>query len=220
MEQFIVNEDIVKYINFHQPIEDSKIGALQKECYELNIPIIDIETAKFLEFLLCLKKPKKILELGTAVGFSAILMSQYLEEGGCITTIDRNPRMIERAHKNFNDFGVLDKVNFIEGDILDVIKTLDETYDFILLDSAKGQYINIYDDVLKRLNKGGVLFVDDIFQNGNIVKDYFEIEKRQRTIHKRMNEFVSKITTDKNMKTSIIPIADGVIVSVKVCDEV
>lgn len=215
MEDFIVNEDIVKYMNFHQPISNTKLGALQKECYELSIPIIDIETSKFLEFLLTINRPKKILELGTAVGFSAILMSEYLQDGGTITTIDRNPRMIERALKNFEEFCVTDKINFIEGDIVDVIKTLDDEYDFILLDSAKGQYVNIYEDVLRLLKTGGILFVDDIFQNGNIVKGYFEIEKRQRTIHKRMNEFVSKITTDERIKTSILPVADGVIVSVK-----
>ncbi len=215
MEDFIVNLDVVNYINEHQPIEDSRIGELQKNCYEQDIPIIDIETAKFLEFLLTLKKPKRILELGTAVGFSAILMSQYLQEGGKITTIDRNPRMIERALKNFDDFNVNDKIEFIQGDIVDVIKTLEEPYDFILLDSAKGQYVNIYDDVLRLLNKDAILFVDDIFQNGNIIKDIMEIEKRQRTIHRRMNEFVSKISNEPCMKTSILPLADGVIVSVK-----
>lgn len=215
MENFIVNNDVVNYINFHQPINNTKLGQLQKKCYEEAVPIIDIETAKFLEFLLTINKPKRILELGTAVGFSAILMSQYLSDGGSITTIDRNPRMIERALKNFDEFGVNDKVDFIQGDIVDVIKTLDEPYDFILLDSAKGQYVNIYDDVLRLLNVNGILFVDDIFQNGNIIKNIMEIEKRQRTIHRRMNEFVQKITNEQNMRTSILPLADGVIVSVK-----
>ncbi len=215
MEEFIVNPDVVSYINKNQPIDSNKLGDLQKRCYELAVPIIDIETAKFLEFLLTLNKPTRILELGTAVGFSGILMSQYLGENGKITTIDRNPRMIEQAEKNFAEFGVCDKIEFIKGDIVDVIKTLEEPYDFILLDSAKGQYVNIYDDVLRLLNVGGILFVDDIFQNGNIIKDIMEIEKRQRTIHRRMNEFVDKIANEECMKTSIIPIADGVIVSTK-----
>ncbi len=215
MENFIVNPEVVKYINTNQPIEDTKLGELQKKCYELAVPIIDIETAKFLEFLLTINRPNRILELGTAVGFSAILMSKYLSEGGKITTIDRNPRMIEKAHKNFREFDVNDKIEFIEGDIVDVIKTLDTPYDFILLDSAKWQYVNIYDDVLRLLNTGGILFVDDIFQNGNIIKDIMNIEKRQRTIHRRMNEFVDKISNEKCMKTAIIPIADGVIVSTK-----
>ncbi len=215
MEEFIVSPFVVEYINKNQPIEATKLGELQKKCYELLVPIIDIETAKFLEFLLTLNKPKRILELGTAVGFSAILMSQYLQEGGTITTIDRNPRMIEQAEKNFGDFGVCDKIEFLKGDIVDVIKTLEEPYDFILLDSAKGQYVNIYDDVLRLLNPNGILFVDDIFQNGNIIKDIMEIEKRQRTIHRRMNEFVEKITNEPCMKTAILPVADGVIVSTK-----
>ncbi len=212
---FIVNSEVVDYINKHQPIEKTKLGELQKKCYDLAVPIIDIETAKFLEFLLTSKRPMRILELGTAVGFSAILMSQYLQEGGKITTIDRNPRMIEQALKNFNDFSVNDKIEFIEGDIVEVIKTLNEPYDFILLDSAKGQYVNIYDDILRLLNPSGILFVDDIFQNGNIIVDIMTIEKRQRTIHRRMNEFVEKISTEPCMQTSILPLADGVIVSVK-----
>ncbi len=215
MEEFIVNPDVVNYININQPIDSSKLGDLQKKCYELAVPIIDIETAKFLEFLLTINKPVRILELGTAVGFSAILMSRYLGDNGKITTIDRNPRMIEQAEKNFEEFGISDKIEFIKGDIVDVIRTLEEPYDFILLDSAKGQYVNIYDDVLRLLNDGGILFVDDIFQNGNIIKDIMEIEKRQRTIHRRMNEFVDKITKESCMKTAIIPIADGVIVSTK-----
>ncbi len=216
MENFIVNPNVVGYINQNQPIENTKLGDLQKQCYEEKVPIIDIETAKFLEFLLTVNKPKRILELGTAVGFSGILMSQYLKEDGLITTIDRNPRMIERALKNFDEFNVNDKIEFLKGDIVDIIKELKEPYDFIFLDSAKGQYINIYEDVLRLLNKGGILFVDDIFQNGNIIKDIMEIEKRQRTIHRRMNEFVQKISNDERMKTSILPLADGVIVSYKV----
>ncbi len=218
MENFIVNKEVVNYINLHQPIETSKLGELQKRCYELDIPIIDIETAKFVEFLLSMKKPKRILELGTAVGFSAILMSQYLQDDGSITTIDRNPRMIEQALNNFNEFNVTDKIDFIQGDIVEVIKTLEEPYDFIFLDSAKGQYVNIYDDVLRLLKKDAILFVDDIFQNGNIIKDIMEIEKRQRTIHRRMNEFVEKISNEPTMKTSILPLADGVIVSVKISE--
>ncbi len=215
MEEFIVSPFVVEYINKNQPIENTKLGDLQKKCYELAVPIVDIETAKFLEFLLTLNKPKRILELGTAVGFSAILMSQYLQSGGSITTIDRNPRMIEQAEKNFEEFGVKNKIEFIKGDIVEVIKTLEEPYDFILLDSAKGQYVNIYDDVLRLLKPNGILFVDDIFQNGNIIKDIMEIEKRQRTIHRRMNEFVEKIANEPCMKTAILPVADGVIVSTK-----
>ncbi len=220
MLSHIVDLDIVKYINEHQVIDDDKLGKLQKECYELDIPIIDQETSKFLEFLLSVKKPVSILEIGTAVGFSAILMSKYLCENGQITTIDRAPRMIEKAKKNFEEFQVTNKINFLNGDAGEILKTLEGKFDFIFMDAGKGQYIHILPDVIRLLSKDGIIFTDDIFQNGNIVKDIEEIPKRQRTIHRRMNEYIKVMTSTKGLRTSIIPLADGILLSYKETDNI
>ncbi len=211
----IVDLNIVKYINNCQKINDDKLGQLQKECYKDDIPIIDQETSKFLEFLLTVAKPVKILEIGTAVGFSAILMSKFLGSSGKIVTIDRAPKMIEKAEKNFKEFKVLDKITFLKGDAGEILKELDEKFDFIFMDAGKGQYIQILPDVLRLLNTGGIIFTDDIFQNGNIVKNIEEIPRRQRTIHRRLNQFIKVMTSTKGLRTSIIPLADGILLSYK-----
>ncbi len=218
MESNIVKKEIVDYINDLQPFVNGKLGDLQKYAYDVDLPIIDKETASFLSVLLAIKQPEEILEIGCAVGFSAMLMSKFLKENGKVTTIDRYPKMIEKAKKNFSDLGYENKISLIEGDALEVLDILvneNKSYDVIFLDAGKGQYINMLPNILKLLKKGGLLIADDLFQNGNIVKDITEIEKRQRTIHRRMNEFLKTITEDENLQSSIIPIADGVLIAVK-----
>ncbi len=219
MKSDIVKDEIVKYINDLQPFCEGELGELQKHAYEVDLPIIDKETASFISFLVNLKKPKDVLEIGCAVGFSAMLMAKDLPEGGNVTTIDRYPMMIEKAKANFEAFGFTDKIQLIEGDALVVLEELvndNKSYDLIFLDAGKGQYINMLPNIIKLLNKGGLLIADDLFQNGNIVKDIETIEKRQRTIHRRMNEFLKSVTENTELKSSIIPIADGVLVAVKV----
>lgn len=215
MKSNIVKEEIVNYINKVQPIADDEVGNLQKYAYEKDIPIIDQETAKFLGVLLDIKKPKRILEIGCAIGFSSIFMSKYLEENGEIITIDRFDVMINQAKRNFENFKVTDKIKLIEGDAVKVLGDLEGHFDVIFLDAGKGQYINMLDNCIRLLNSGGILIADDIFQDGKIVQDIDTIEKRQRTIHRRMNEFIEKINSDTRLNSSLIPIADGVLVAVK-----
>ncbi len=216
----IVDKDIVLYINDVQPMCKGKLGELQEEAWEKEIPIIDKETARFLSTLLSIYKPKKILEIGCAVGFSSILMSNYIEEGGHITTIDRFDVMIEKAKANFKKLNVEDKITLLEGDAKDILKELDDKYDLIFLDAAKGQYINIINDCLRLLKKDGILIADDIFQNGLIAKDINDIPKRQRTIHRRLNEFLYKLSNHNDLETSLIPIGDGLMLSHKLKEEV
>ncbi len=218
MESNIVKKEIVNYINDMQSYAKGDLGQLQKYAYEVDIPIIDKETASFLSTLLALKEPEQILEIGCAIGFSSMLMAGYLKDDGKVTTIDRYPKMIEKAKKNFSEMGYNDKITLLEGDALEVLEDLvkqNKTYDVIFLDAGKGQYINMLPNILKLLNKKGLLIADDLFQNGNIVKDINEIEKRQRTIHRRMNEFLKTVTNNDELTSSIIPIADGVLIAVK-----
>ncbi len=215
MKSDIVKDEIVNYINKVQPITNDAIGELQKYAYENDVPIIDQETARFLGVLLDMKRPKRILEIGCAIGFSSIFMTKYLADGGKITTIDRFEVMIRQARENFEKFNVQDKIELIEGDAVEVLDQLDESFDVIFLDAGKGQYINMLENCIRLLNSGGLLIADDIFQNGKIVADIETIEKRQRTIHRRMNSFIETINNDERLNSSLIPIADGVLIAVK-----
>lgn len=189
---------------------NGELGELQRKSYEEGLPIIPKDVVKLLGFVLGIHRPVKILEIGMAVGFSAAFMSGFLPEKGHITTIDRYPLMIEKAKANFKRLGIEDKITILEGDANIVLKNLDEKFDFVFMDAAKGQYINILPDVLRLLRVGGVIMADDILQDGRVAQDYFEIPKRQRTIHKRLNEFLNTITHSNNLRTSILTIGDGV----------
>lgn len=206
----LVENYLAEYINNIQTNCDGDLGELQKWAYEQGLPIIPKDVVKLLGFVLGLKKPKAILEIGMAVGFSASYMSQYLSEDGYIKTIDRYPLMIERARANFKKFGLEDKITILEGNANDILPTMDEKFDFVFMDAAKGQYITILPEVLRLTKVGGIIMADDILQDGRVAQDYFEIPKRQRTIHKRLNEFLQEITHNEKLRTSILTVGDGV----------
>lgn len=187
-----------------------ELGKIQKECYELELPIIPKDVVKLLGFILGIVKPVNILEIGMAVGFSASFMAGFIPENGHITTIDRYPYMIERAKANFKRLSLEDKITIVEGDANDVLKNIQGEFDFVFMDAAKGQYINILPDVLRLVKTGGIIMADDILQDGRVAMDYFEIPRRQRTIHKRMNDFLNTITHREDLRTSILTIGDGV----------
>lgn len=206
----LVENYIQEYLDNLQPLCEGELGELQKYAYEKEIPIIPKDVVQLLGIILGLVKPVKILEIGMAVGFSASFMTGYLQEGGHLTTIDRYDVMIKQAKENFKRLGVEDKVTILEGNANDILPELNEEYDFIFMDAAKGQYIQILPDVLRLLKKGGIIMADDILQEGRVAQGYEEVPRRQRTIHKRMNEFLYEITHNPKLKTSILTIGDGV----------
>lgn len=206
----LVENYIQEYLDNLQPLCEGELGELQKYAYEKEIPIIPKDVVQLLGIILGLVKPVKILEIGMAVGFSASFMTGYLQEGGHLTTIDRYDVMIKQAKENFKRLGVEDKVTILEGNANDILPALNEEYDFIFMDAAKGQYIQILPDVLRLLKKGGIIMADDILQEGRVAQGYEEVPRRQRTIHKRMNEFLYEITHNPKLKTSILTIGDGV----------
>ena len=173
----------------------------------------------FLKVLLAIKKPKRILEVGTAVGFSAILMSEYAPEDCKITTIEKYEKRIPIALENFKRAGKEDKITLIEGDALEVLKGLDGEYDFIFMDAAKGQYIYYMPEVIRLLSKDGVLVSDNVLQDGDIIESRFAVERRNRTIHSRMREYLYELKHHELLETSIIPLGDGVALSTKVREE-
>lgn len=211
----LIDENLDNYLKNLMPMVEGDLGHLQQRSYDEGVPIIPNDVVRLISVLLSIKKPKKILEIGCAVGFSSSFMSGFLQDGGTVTTIERYPVMIEKAKKNITNLGLNDKINLIEGDANQVLKQLNEQYDVIFMDAGKGQYINILPDVYRLLKIGGIIIADDILQNGDVCKQKEEIVKRQRTIHYRLNDFLWEITHNKGLDTSILTIGDGVAICYK-----
>ncbi len=211
----IVDERIVTFINSLDTRNSEILETIEKEARESDVPIIRREMQSFLKVLLMLKKPLRVLEVGTAVGFSALLMSEYLPEEGRITTIENYEKRIPVARENFRRAGKEGQITLIEGDAAEVLKTLTEPYDFIFMDAAKGQYIHYLPDVLRLLSPEGCLVSDNVMQDGDVIESRFAVERRNRTIHARMREYLYELKHREDLVTSIIPLGDGVAVSIK-----
>ena len=211
----IVDERIVTYIHSLEVPESEIIERIEQDALEGYVPIIRKETQSFLKVLLLMKKPLRILEIGAAVGFSAILMSEYMPEGGHITTIENYEKRIPVARRNFERAGREGQITLLEGDAYEVMKTLDGFYDFIFMDAAKGQYIQYMPEAVRLLAPEGVLLSDNVLQDGDIVESRFAVERRNRTIHSRMREYLYELKHNEQLQTSILPFGDGIALSVK-----
>ncbi len=212
----IVDERMVTFIHSLETENSEILETIEKEALESYVPIIRKEMQSFLKVLLAIKKPKRILEVGTAVGFSAILMSEYAPEDAHITTIEKYEKRIPIAHENFKRAGKTDKITLLEGDALEILKSLEGSYDFIFMDAAKGQYIYYMPEVVRLLEKGGVFISDNVLQDGDIIESRFAVERRNRTIHSRMREYLYELKHHELLETSIIPLGDGVALSTKI----
>ena len=211
----IVDERIVTFINSLDTRNSEILETIEKEALASSVPIIRREMQSFLKTLLLIRKPMRILEVGTAVGFSALLMSEYAPEGCRITTIENYEKRIPAALENFRRAGKEEQITLIEGDAAEVLKTLEGPYDFIFMDAAKGQYIHYLPEVLRLLPEGGVLVSDNVMQDGEVIESRFAVERRNRTIHARMREYLYELKHNDALVTSIIPLGDGAAVSVK-----
>ena len=211
----IVDERIVTFINSMETENSKILEAIESEALSTYVPIIRKEMQSFLKVLLTIQKPMRILEVGTAVGFSALLMSEYAPEGCEIITIEKYEKRIPIARNNFKRAGKESQITLLEGDAMEVLPTLDEPYDFIFMDAAKGQYIHYMPEVMRLLKTGGTLVSDNVMQDGSIIESRFAVERRDRTIHSRMREYLYELKHHEELLTSIIPLGDGVAVSVK-----
>ena len=211
----IVDERIVTFINSLETENSRILEAIEKEALDARVPIIRKEMQSFLKVLLAIQKPMCILEVGTAVGFSALLMSENAPEGCRITTIENYEKRIPIARENFKRAGKEQQITLVEGDAMEALQTLDGSFDFIFMDAAKGQYIHYLPEVMRLLPKGGVLVSDNVMQDGNVIESRFAVERRDRTIHSRMREYLYELKHNEELVTSILPLGDGVAVSVK-----
>lgn len=188
---------------------------IEKRAREDRVPVIRAETAAFLKTMTAAVSPKAILEVGTAVGYSALLMAQASSGDCIITTIEKYEKRILKARENFRQAGMEERIILLEGDAGQILAGLTGSYDLIFMDAAKGQYIHWLPDVLRLLSPGGMLISDNVLQDNTILESRFAVERRDRTIHSRMREYLFQLKNHKDLTTSIVPIGDGVTVSVK-----
>ncbi len=212
----VVDERLVTYINSLDQGNTAILDTIEREALDSYVPIIRKEMQSFLKLLLAMQKPKRILEVGTAVGFSAILMAEYNLYPCEIVTIENYDKRIPIARENFMRAGKEKQITLIEGDATEVLKTLEEPFDMIFMDAAKGQYINFMPDILRLLKKDGVLVSDNVLQDGDIIESHFVVTRRNRTIHKRMREYLYELTHRDDLVTAVLPIGDGITVSTRV----
>lgn len=211
MHRPIVMQKVVDFMREGQLDFEGALGEIEAYANERGIPVVPHETATFIDFFTATMQPKYILEIGTAIGFSASLMAQHLQADGHLTTIDRYAKMYERAKENFKKMGLEDSITLIEGDAADVLPTLDGEFDLIFMDSAKAKYIEFYPECMRLLRQGGVLIIDDVFQGGTVLDDESEIPKRVRKIHRKLNELFDTILNDKTNRSTIVPLGDGLL---------
>lgn len=191
------------------------LSAIEQEAIRDHVPIIRKETQELLRILLKMKKPEKILEVGTAIGFSSVFMGENTSEKTKITTIENYPPRIERARANIAAAGMADRIHLLEGDAAEWLKKLEGSYDFIFMDAAKGQYIHFLPEVLRLLGPEGILVSDNVLQDGDIFESRYGIKRRNHTIHNRMREYLFVLTHSDILDTVILETGDGMTISIK-----
>lgn len=211
----IVDERMVSFINSFDRGNTPFLDELERYAKETNVPIIRKEMQSFLKLLLAMNKPVNILEVGTAIGFSTLLMKEYGPENCHITTIEKYEKRIPLAKENFKKAGREQDITLLEGDATEILKELTGTYDFIFMDAAKGQYINFLPDILRLMPAGGLLVSDNVLQDGDIIESRYAVTRRNRTIHARMRDYLYELKHHEQLETAILPVGDGVTVSVK-----
>ncbi len=212
----IVDERTVSYIHSLEREDNPVCMEIAREARAAGIPVVRKETASLLKTLVALKRPKQILEVGTAVGYSALLMCQVMPSDCTITTIEKYEKRIPEARRNFARAGESDRIRLIEGDAAEVLSGLDGPYDFIFMDAAKGQYVHFLPQALKLLPPGGLLVSDNVLQDGDVIESRYAVTRRNRTIHTRMREYLYRLKHMEELETAIVPIGDGVTISTRV----
>ena len=206
--------EILEFLDKFNKPHPGWLGEVQEQSYKEGLPIVMRDVANFLQLLLTLKQPANILEIGCAEGFSAMMFSEFAR----VTTVERFPVMAERAKANFEKYGLTDKITLIHecgSAVLPRLAAEGVKFDFVFMDCGKGQYSRFFPYVLELLEVGGVVCVDDVLQNGTLAQNTEAIPRRLRTIHRNLNEFLQTVTNHPQLKSSILPIGDGLLVCTK-----
>ncbi len=211
----IVEERLVTYINALDSGNTELLEQIEREAREAYVPIIRKEMQQFLKWLLLALKPAKILEVGTAVGFSALFMAEYNPVPCHIVTIENYEKRIPVARDNFKRAGREGQITLLEGDAAGILPNLQETFDFVFMDGAKGQYIYFLPELIRLLEPGGTMVSDNVLQEGDIIESRFAVTRRNRTIHKRMRDYLYEITHNDMLVSTLLPVGDGITVSTK-----
>ena len=188
-----------------------EISIIKKKALEDKVPIIMDDTLEVIAKILDEIKPKKILEIGTAVGYSAICFSEYLQENGKIDTIERDTERVKEARKNIKKAEVEEKINIYEGDAVEILPTLNDEYDVVFIDAAKGKYPFFLNQALRMIKPGGVIFADNILYKGYVMSDYNK--HKQRTAVRNLREYIAEITNNEKLETEISEVGDGLAIS-------
>jgi predicted O-methyltransferase YrrM len=212
-----MDERMLTFIHSFDSDKPAYLDELEKYSKETNVPIIRPQMQSLLRLLITWSRPMRILEVGTAIGFSALLMSEYAPKGCHITTIEKYEKRIPLARENFEKAGKSEEITLIEGDAMEVLSSMkdDGMYDLIFMDAAKGQYINFLPDILRLLSPTGLIASDNILQEGELIESKYAVTRRNRTIHNRMREYLYALTHTDGLETVILPVADGVALSAR-----
>lgn len=211
----IIQERMSVYINSLDTGNGDFLDNLERQALADEVPIIRQDMQSFLKVLLAIHQPRRILEVGTAIGFSALLMAANTSDDCTITTIEKYEKRIPVAKDNFAASGMGHRITFLEGDAMEKMRGLTEAYDMIFMDAAKGQYIYFLPEALRLLKTGGVLISDNVLQDGDIIESHYAVERRNRTIYKRMREYLYVLKHTEGLLTSIVPVGDGAAITVK-----
>lgn len=210
MRRPVVKEEVVSYMRTHQKQEVGHLRELADFARQENIPIIQPEVVAYFRLLMQTLVPKSILEVGTAIGFSALLMAQYAPQA-TITTLERNEEMLTLARKNLQRYDSRKQIKLVEGEALDILPTLEDSYDFVFMDSAKSKYIVFLPQVLERLRVGGLVLIDDVFQGGDLAKPIMEVKRGQRTIYRGLQRLMDATLDNPDLTASLLPLSDGLL---------
>ncbi len=212
----IVNERIVSYIHSLERSNGALLDDMEAYAKLNRVPIIRKEVESFLRVLLSMKQPRRVLELGTAIGYSAIFMSECMDDESEIVTIENYEKRIPIARENIQKAGKEDRISLIFGDALEEMKKMEsESFDFVFMDAAKAQYIFFLPEVLRLMKPGAVLVSDNVLQEGDLIESRYAVTRRDRTIHSRMREYMYEVKNREDLITTIVPMGDGLTVSVK-----
>lgn len=210
-----INEDYIEeYIRSLLPVSSGILADLEKYALDNHVPIVQPEVAQLLKVLLKIKNPKNILEIGTAIGYSAILMAENSSDNCKITTIERRKDMVEKALENISKTPYKDRIKVLEGEAEEILSSLNDKYDFIFLDAAKGQYMEFFNKCINLLEKGGIVVSDNVLYKGMVATDELVI-RRKKTIVKRLRTFLKYINETESYISCIIPIGDGLAITYK-----